>query len=227
MDAESQKLAVIMDDDNSRDNVALPETQALWYLGQSKEHRYLLKHPVITSFLYLKWGRIRRFFNRNLRFYLIFVFILTWFIFENFGGERIRDPVDGHVKYGHAIFGLFGLFIVSFTIRDWSMDVKKIMREEKLKRDSPDSGEPLSSCGLLLTLTLSNWVEVVVVLFIGMLFFIGPSVLWWALLILTGVLVSREMFQVSVSLKRYIFNPENWIEVAMIILIAFMLFLGG
>ena len=227
MDAESQKLAVLTGNESSENNIALPETQALWYLGQSKDHRYLLKHPVITSFLYLKWGRIRRFFNRNLRFYLIFVFVLTWFIFEEFGGESIRDPENGHVKYGHGTFGFFAMGILAFTIRDWGLDVKKIMREEKLKKESPDAGEPLSDCRLVFALILSNWVEVIVVLFVGTLFFVGPSLLWWALLILTGVLVSREVFQVSVSLKRYIFNPENWIEVAMIILIAFMLFLGG
>ena len=227
MDEESQKLAALYNDESSEDNVALPETQALWYLGQSKDHRHLLKHPVITSFLYLKWGKIRRFFNRNLRIYLLFVEILTWYIFENFGGERIRDPQTGHVKYCHGFFGFFALGITAFALRDWTLDVKKIMREEKLKKESSDSGEPLSSCRLFTSLILSNWVEVIVVLFVGTLFIAGPSLLWWALLSLTCVLISREVFQVSVSLKRYIFNPENWMEVAMIVLIGTILFLGG
>ena len=50
---------------------ALPETESLWYMGQSREHRHLLKHPVITSFLWCKWTRIRRFVNRNMRFYMV------------------------------------------------------------------------------------------------------------------------------------------------------------
>ena len=62
----------------------LPETESLWHIGQSKSHRHLLKHPVITSFLWCKWTRIRRFFNRNLRFYLLFVYVLTWYIFDEF-----------------------------------------------------------------------------------------------------------------------------------------------
>ena len=66
-DAEGQQLAATVPSTSSDQKIALPETQSLWYLGQSKEHRHLLKHPVITSFLFLKWGRIRRFFNRNLR----------------------------------------------------------------------------------------------------------------------------------------------------------------
>ena len=84
--------------------VALPETESLWYMGQSKQHRHLLRcnsrkrrmkrsgfrkrksrklrllprHPVITSFLWFKWERIRPYFNRNLRIYTLFVFLLTW-----------------------------------------------------------------------------------------------------------------------------------------------------
>ena len=66
---------------------ALPETESLWYMGQSKEHRHLLRHPVITSFLWFKWQRIRKFFNRNLRLYLLYVCLLTWYVFAQFGGK--------------------------------------------------------------------------------------------------------------------------------------------
>lgn len=33
---------------------AMPETESLWHMSQSKEHKYLLQHPVIISFLWLK-----------------------------------------------------------------------------------------------------------------------------------------------------------------------------
>ena len=72
------------------DKQALPETECLWYMGQSKQHRHLLKHPVVTSFLWLKWQRIRGYFNRNLRFYLLFVTALTWYIFARYGGISTR-----------------------------------------------------------------------------------------------------------------------------------------
>ena len=49
------------------EEAALPETESLWYMSQSKPHRRLLNHPVIASFLWLKWQRIRGYFNRNLR----------------------------------------------------------------------------------------------------------------------------------------------------------------
>ena len=76
------------DDPSSR---ALPETEALWYLSvASKEHRALLKHPVIASFLWLKWQRIRTFWFSNLILYVAFVVFLTTFIFLRFGGSQLQ-----------------------------------------------------------------------------------------------------------------------------------------
>ena len=36
----------------------LPEAEPLWHLSKSKEHHSLLEHPLITSFLFLKWQHI-------------------------------------------------------------------------------------------------------------------------------------------------------------------------
>jgi hypothetical protein len=43
----------------------------LWcrYMAGSKDHRHLLKHPVITSFLCLKWSKLSSHYNSNLAFY--------------------------------------------------------------------------------------------------------------------------------------------------------------
>ena len=30
-------------------------------MAQSRNHRHLLRHPTVTSFLWLKWQRVRRF----------------------------------------------------------------------------------------------------------------------------------------------------------------------
>ena len=35
-----------------------PETTSILFLSQSKEHLQLLEHPVITTFLYMKWKTI-------------------------------------------------------------------------------------------------------------------------------------------------------------------------
>ena len=41
--------------------------------------------------------------------------------------------------------------------------------------------------------------------------------LWTILTILLLMMICREVFQMSVSLKRYIFTPENWIELLLIV----------
>ena len=83
--------AVEFASDNDDDTRALPETEALWYLSMaSKEHRTLLKHPVIASFLWLKWQRIRTFWFSNLILYVAFVAFLTTFVFMRFGGTQLQ-----------------------------------------------------------------------------------------------------------------------------------------
>ena len=57
----------------------LPEAEPLWYLAQTA-HRPLLSHPVITSFLCLKWRRIRTYYYANLIFYTIFLALLTSYL---------------------------------------------------------------------------------------------------------------------------------------------------
>ena len=83
--------------------------------------RHLLKHPVITSFLWFKWERIRPYFNRNLRLYLLFVFLLTWFIFATFGGHSQRETIEA--TFAHLYIGVALLMVVSIG-RDWWKDIK-------------------------------------------------------------------------------------------------------
>lgn len=199
---------------------ALPETEALWHMGQSKAHRHLLKHPVITSFLWLKWVRIRRYYNRNLRFYMLFVFVLTWHIFQKFGGVSLErmSPESGFgeddIAYIYFLYIIFTIFMAFFIVKDWHTDLQDIQRAE----------EGRHSFGQCCRMILSNWVEILLMTFIVVLLVVGAKALWTALLVLTGGLVLRELFQVSVSLRRYLLSPENWIEVSTIVLICIILF---
>ena len=119
---------------------ALPETESLWYMAQSKNHRHLLRHPVITSFLWMKWQRISKLFNRNLRLYLLFVTTLTWYIFERFGGVSFRskpsldvEPFcsssllgkDPSVGFWFGVFILQSVFQLFLIARDWRRDIKE------------------------------------------------------------------------------------------------------
>lgn len=67
------------------------ETEPLLYISQSRDLRYLLKHPIFTSFLDLKWHRIRIFFYFNLIFYILFVAVLTLYILLWYSKPHIVD----------------------------------------------------------------------------------------------------------------------------------------
>ena len=69
---------------NCDDNrlASLPEAEPLWYMAQLPDHKQLLTHPVITSFLCLKWRRIRPYYYINLLSYLAFVGCLTAYIIQ-------------------------------------------------------------------------------------------------------------------------------------------------
>lgn len=66
------------------------ETEPLLYISRSRDLRYLLKHPVFTSFLNLKWHHIRIFFYINLIFYILFVALLTFYILLSYDKTHIK-----------------------------------------------------------------------------------------------------------------------------------------
>jgi len=69
----------------------LPEAEPLWYMTQSQDHRPLLAHPVITSFLCLKWRRIRAYYYTNLALYLLFLSMLTSYLVLSAINKKTTD----------------------------------------------------------------------------------------------------------------------------------------
>lgn len=198
---------------------ALPETESLWYMGQSKEHRHLLKHPVITSFLWFKWERIRPYFNRNLRMYLLFVFLLTWFIFANYGGASQQQNIQQIFFLSYA--ALFTLIVI-MMIRDWWKDVQDGLRAQTLANSAKNSINPkvnVHSPKMIFQVMASNWVDLVMIIGMSVIFIISKTSLYIPISILVGILILRELLQLAVSLKRYLSSFENWIELAMISLV--------
>jgi len=74
------------------------ETEPLLYISQSRDLRYLLKHPIFTSFLDLKWHRIRIFFFLNLIFYILFVAVLTLYILLWYSKPHVVDSYNDSVN---------------------------------------------------------------------------------------------------------------------------------
>ena len=208
------------------ENQGYPETETLWYMAQSKSHRHLLKHPVITSFLWLKWQRIRKLFNRNLRLYLLFVTTMTWYIFERFGGVSMRKVqgneksdtpaisycstlhigTDMRIGWWYCVFLLQAMFQFVLIFRDWRRDLKE------------------SDCGAAVKVFFSSWLEYLIITIIIVLLVFQSKAMFICLSILVALVLFRECLQIMVSLKRYIFDWENWLEILTLVLIGVIIY---
>ena len=215
------------------ENQGYPETETLWYMAQSKDHRHLLKHPVITSFLWMKWQRIRKQFNRNLRLYLLFVTTLTWYIFERFGGVSLRfnetdekpaenkttpeiitnltnfcstDNFGSETKFRlwYGVFWIQAIFQFVLIARDWWRDLKES-----------------DNCSIAVIFT--SWLEYLIITINIILMVLQTRAMFVCLIILVSMVLFREGLQMMVSLKRYVFDAENWLELITLILTAVIL----
>ncbi|KAK9497845.1 hypothetical protein O3M35_003760 [Rhynocoris fuscipes] len=68
----------------------LSETLPLLHIAKNRELRPLLKHPIFTSFLHLKWNRIKKYFYINLCFYLLFWIFLTSYILGIYSNQTVN-----------------------------------------------------------------------------------------------------------------------------------------
>ena len=64
---------------------------------------------------------------------------------------------------------------------------------------------------------ISSWLDWAVIAMMAIILIFNTAALWTILTILLIMFMCREVFQMTVSLKRYIFTPENWIEGLMIV----------
>nr|QXY06227.1 painless [Tuta absoluta] len=103
----------LMDNANNNvkeyDSILAPETDALLYMTRNEDLRPLLKHPVITSFLYLKWQRLSCLFYANITFYSLLWLCLILYIILGYGVEKEQSDaikVLNVVTHVGAIIGL-------------------------------------------------------------------------------------------------------------------------
>ncbi|BES90102.1 Transient receptor potential cation channel protein [Nesidiocoris tenuis] len=139
------------------------ETDPLIYMSKNYELRPLLTHPIFTSYLHLKWHKIKPYFYMNLLFYTLFWAFLTCytllFYINSSPDNRYSNSTDNEV-----------------TILD----------------------EPSAS-----------------------------SYFIWALVLVSLVLlILRESLQLIISPLKYVTNPENWLELAIILVTGVILFCG-
>ena len=106
------------------------------------------------SFLWIKWRKMRKFVNRNLRLELLFVFCLTWHIFVRYGGVKMNavllssapsdqqfcpeddtfwagGRVGDHLSFWYFLFLPLSLTMIFFMARDF---VKDLTRRNRYRR---------------------------------------------------------------------------------------------
>ncbi|KAK5643114.1 hypothetical protein RI129_006959 [Pyrocoelia pectoralis] len=90
------------------------ETKVISYISKSPELKHLLMHPTITSFLYMKWHRIRWFFYTNLTFYISFCLSLILYILLVYGNQTD----DQHNVLAYILSTFLGLTFILLLLRE-------------------------------------------------------------------------------------------------------------
>merc|ERR1711892_1103582 len=105
-----------------------PETTSILFLTQSKEHLHLLEHPVITTFLYMKWKSIEQFYYIKFPFVLIFVaFVHAYSFLLNNNRYTNKDSTT-------AIYWITFVMLMVFTLRElaaWPALISEAIRNLK------------------------------------------------------------------------------------------------
>ena len=63
-----------------------PEMEVLSQLCKSKAHQNLIKHPVIKSWVWLKWNRVHKYYHKELRLDFLLMWFMTWYVIQTYGG---------------------------------------------------------------------------------------------------------------------------------------------
>ena len=171
-------------------------------------------------------------YNQNLRFHMLFVYILTWFVFEKFGGNIARDnhcndtfgqanitTVNGEnitvvntvdekfteYNFFYVTYFILIIFQMLFIIKDLFSCIIRRKAFGVLNR----SLEILFFSGcttIILAYGSIKWdLQVILIIF-------------------TILLMIREVFQAMLSLTQYICFKNNWIDVLLFGLIYYIMF---
>jgi len=108
-----------------------PEMNFLFYMSQSDEHRKLLQHPIITSFLHMKWQRVKLYFYINICIYFLFTVLLNAYILLKIGDNGTDGSESGLTTNDnqtsqsnltstefHVAWVLILIFLLYFTVKE-------------------------------------------------------------------------------------------------------------
>ena len=235
-DIESSKNDTISQDDDDIESNQNSETSkesemdVLWEMSQSEEHRSLITHPVIDSFLWAKWKLMTKFNNRMLRIRFLFLYCILWNTFTMFGGynwmsiqlngANSSNSNDNHafcqelyhytnittvlsqevIKLSYIWYYFFFIIVL--------IQLTLIMRDYFL-----DSDERVASWMDIFNLSLS----------ISMMI-CGDSVLWIVITLLLVFYTLCEFTEIIAVRKKYFLELSNYFDTSMIILTFIVLY---
>ncbi|XP_018573375.1 transient receptor potential cation channel protein painless [Anoplophora glabripennis] len=131
------------------------ETEVISYMSKAPEFRYLLKHPVVVSFLFVKWHCIRWLFYTNLAFYIAFVLSLVVYIFvwyANFSNTENSSFENFVANLSYGIFFLTYIILIFRELFQMTVSPNKYFRN------------------------FENYVEIILIFFTGCILFVSNPV---------------------------------------------------
>ncbi|KAG5893578.1 hypothetical protein JTB14_028345 [Gonioctena quinquepunctata] len=116
---EHREVSDISDPETSLSSIVsqelVHETEVISYMSKASEFKHLLEHPVIVSFLFMKWHRIRWLFYTNLAFYVAFFMSLVLYIFTEYANfSKDRNALDVFLTYSSRVVLVVTFFMLLF-----------------------------------------------------------------------------------------------------------------
>ncbi|KAL0272828.1 UNVERIFIED_CONTAM: hypothetical protein PYX00_005657 [Menopon gallinae] len=200
-DVNSVKIPLTEKSDCVDEWESVPECEPLLRMSNNPHLKKLLVHPVFTSFIMLKWQRVRIFYYVNLLYYFLFCLLLLSYILFGYRGPcpgaLVNNTSDGTLIKDQQLKRVDSLPTEEnvITLRSTNLTFNETMDE------MPETDVGCQSDG------------VNIVVFMRVL-----------LTILLMVLAAREIFQISMNWKKYFTDLENYMEIVLIIILTYTIF---
>ena len=147
---------------------ALPETSRLLFLARSKEHLHLLEHPVVTTFLHVKWKSIEPYFMIKLACAVIFIAFINAYAFLLSGDSGGESGAVAGVRW--TCFAL----LVLLTLREVLLTTLPLVKDVILNLGKMSSlQEGLQPLVTYLS-SLENWLRLMLILSSYLLLLLAP-----------------------------------------------------
>ena len=222
-----------------------PEMDLLWEMGRSEEHRGLITHPVIDSYLWMKWKLITKYFHRTLRLHFLFLYCVTWYLLMHFGGYNWNTILISNIANGseHPIASFcrdltdeladsnFTGLNDEITQNDGKLSIISrisyfafwfvfLGQFAMITRDFLSDRFQHS----LQEHTVAFWMDLFNILLSVSIIICGKKILWLVITFLLIFYWSTELIEIFTLGSRYFKEVSNYIDQAMIALIVVIIF---